>query len=80
MRTLRPAGKLEELTHEMDRYHWNVLVLCVALKETLVRCHLMTVTRFFSVGKRTDMNLKLVFYYIKTWQVQSWDADQCPAD
>ena len=28
MRTLRPAGKLEELTHEMDRYHWNILGLC----------------------------------------------------
>ena len=23
-RTLRSAGKLEELTHGMDRYHWNV--------------------------------------------------------
>ena len=22
---LRPAGKLEELTHEMDRYHGNIL-------------------------------------------------------
>ena len=28
MRTLRPAGKLEELTHEIDRYHWNKLGLC----------------------------------------------------
>ncbi|MEW8548423.1 MAG: endonuclease/exonuclease/phosphatase family protein [Candidatus Thiodiazotropha sp.] len=28
MRNLRPAGKLEELTHEMDRYHWNILGLC----------------------------------------------------
>ena len=25
--TLRPAGKLEELTHEMNRYHWNILGL-----------------------------------------------------
>ena len=25
VRTLRLAGKLEELTHEMDRYHWNIL-------------------------------------------------------
>ena len=27
-RTLRAAGKLQELTHEMDRYRWNILVLC----------------------------------------------------
>ena len=27
-RTLRPAGKLQELTHEMDRYIWNILGLC----------------------------------------------------
>ena len=24
-RTLRAAGKLQELTHEMDRYRWNIL-------------------------------------------------------
>ena len=28
MRTLRPAGKLEQLTHEMSRYHWNIVGLC----------------------------------------------------
>ena len=27
-RTLRAAGKLQELTHEMDRYRWNILRLC----------------------------------------------------
>ena len=27
-RTLRTAGKLRELTHEMDRYRWNFLGLC----------------------------------------------------
>ena len=27
-RTLRVAGKLQELTHEMDRYKWNILGLC----------------------------------------------------
>ena len=25
VRTLRPAGKLEQLTHVMDRYHWNIV-------------------------------------------------------
>ena len=27
-RTLRAAGKLQEPTHEMDRYRWNILGLC----------------------------------------------------
>ena len=27
IRTLKPAGKLQELTHEMDRYRWNILGL-----------------------------------------------------
>ncbi|PIK52349.1 endonuclease-reverse transcriptase [Apostichopus japonicus] len=35
VRTLRPTGKLEELTHELDRYRWNILGLCeVRWKET----------------------------------------------
>ena len=28
VRTLRPPGRLEELIHEMRRYHWSVLGLC----------------------------------------------------
>ena len=28
VRTMRPAGKLKELTFEMDRYRWNLLELC----------------------------------------------------
>ena len=28
MRILRPAGKLEQLTHAMGRYHWNIVGLC----------------------------------------------------
>ena len=27
-RTLRAAGKLQKLTHEMDRYRWNILGPC----------------------------------------------------
>ena len=27
VRTLRPAGKLEQLTHAMSRYHWNIMGL-----------------------------------------------------
>ena len=28
VRTLGPAGKLEQLTHAMSRYHWNIVGLC----------------------------------------------------
>ena len=28
VRTLRPDGKMEELTHEIQRYKWNILGLC----------------------------------------------------
>ena len=28
---VRPAGKLEELTHEIERYHRNMLSLCEEL-------------------------------------------------
>ena len=28
VRTLRPAGKLEQLTHATSRYHWNIVGLC----------------------------------------------------
>ena len=27
-RTLRAVGKLQELTHEMNRYRWNILGPC----------------------------------------------------
>ena len=40
VRTLRQAGKLEQLTHAMSRYHWNI---------ALVRCQQMTDTRCISV-------------------------------
>ena len=28
VRTLRPAGKLEQLTYAMGRYYWNIVGLC----------------------------------------------------
>ena len=28
VRTPRPAGKLEQLTHTMSRYHWNIVGFC----------------------------------------------------
>ena len=28
VRTLRPAEKLKQLTHTINRYHWNIVGLC----------------------------------------------------
>ena len=55
VRTLRPAGKLEQLTHAMSMYHWNT-----------VRCQQMTDTRFISVEKRANMNMGLDFLCTRT--------------
>ena len=34
-RILRTAGKLQELTHEMDRNRWNILGLCKMRRKNL---------------------------------------------
>ena len=66
VRTLRPARKLEQLTHAMSRYHWNIVGLCeMRWKKTLVRCQQMMDTRFISVKKRTDMSMGLDFLCTK---------------
>ena len=36
VRTLRPAGKLEQLTHAMGRYHWNKVGLCEMRQKNFV--------------------------------------------
>ncbi|MEW8546459.1 MAG: hypothetical protein AB2693_23320 [Candidatus Thiodiazotropha sp.] len=61
VRTLRPAGKLKELTHEMNRYHWNILGLCEMRRKTLMRCQQMLAQRFTSVEKRTGTSMGLIF-------------------
>ena len=35
VRSLRAAGKVEELTHEIKRYRWNILGLCEVRWENL---------------------------------------------
>ena len=47
-RTLRAAGKLQELTHEMSRYRWNILGLCEM--------------RWNSFGKTTTEEVHKVFF------------------
>ena len=40
VRSLRAAGKVEELTHEMKRYQWNILGLCEVRWKKTLRKHL----------------------------------------
>ena len=58
--------EIEQLTHVMVRYHWNIVGLRDALKKKLVRCQQMTDTRFISVKRRTDMSMGLDFLCIRT--------------
>ena len=60
VRTLRPPGKLEELTHEMRRYCWSVL------GRTLAKQLLRMDISFTSVAKRSDMKMVLVFLFTRT--------------
>ena len=67
VRTLRPAGKLEQLTHAMSKYHWNIVGLCeMRWKKTLVRCQQMTDARCISVEKRANMRMGLDFLCTRT--------------
>ena len=67
VRTLRPAGKLEQLTPAMSRYHWNIVGPCeTRWKKTLVRCQQVTDTRFISVEKRANMSMGLDFLCTRT--------------
>ena len=47
-RTLWQTGKLEELTHEMSRYHWNLLGLCE--------------TRWTDIGETTTLEGHKIYY------------------
>ena len=66
MRTLRPAGKLEQLTHAMSRYYWNIVGALRDALIKLVRYQQMTDTRFISVKKRADMSMGLDFFCTRT--------------
>ena len=66
VRTLRPAGKLEQLTHAMSRYHWNIVSSARCAGKTLVRCQQMTDTRFISVEKRASMSMGFDFLCTRT--------------
>ena len=51
VRTLGPAGKLEQLTQAMGRYHWNIVGLCEMRWKNFGEMSKMMDIRFISVER-----------------------------
>ena len=64
VRSLRAAGKVEELTDEMKRFQWNILVKYAG--KTLVKHLPHKATNSSSVAVRTDMSMELDSSFTKT--------------
>ena len=64
-RTLTAAGKLQELTREMDRYRWNILGLCEMRWKTLAKQQQREDTRFSSVENRINTSMALDFLFTR---------------
>ena len=65
-RTLRAAGKLQELTHKMDRYRWNILGLCKMRWKNFGETKQRKDTRFSSVKRRINTSIALDFLFTRT--------------
>ena len=65
VRSLRAAGKVEELTHEMKRYQWNILGLCEVRWKNFGETSTPE-TSSFSVAVKTDMSMELDSSFTKT--------------
>ena len=51
VRTLRAAGKVEELLHEMARYKWSILGMCEMRWQSLEKSQQMGLHRVYFTGK-----------------------------
>ena len=60
VRTLRAAGKVEELLHEMDRYKWSIHGLCEMRSKKSGEIPTDGVTECISMEKKTNMNKEWV--------------------
>ena len=66
---MQMAGKLEELSYEMSRYHWNILGLCKVQphnRKTLARNPLRRVINYTSLARRTNTTKALDFLFTRT--------------
>ena len=77
VRSLRAGGKVEELTHKMKRYRWNILGLCEVRfgEESTPEGH-----KLFFKAVKTDVSMEFDSSFTKTLRMPSWDADQSLAD
>ena len=66
VRTLRPAAKLEQLTHAMSRYHWNIVGLCEMRWINFGEMSTDDGHKFISVEKRANMSMGLDFLCTRT--------------
>ena len=65
VRSLRAAGNVEELTHEMKRYRWNILGLCEVRWKNFGK-HLAHKASSSSVAVKTDMGMEMDSSFTKT--------------
>ena len=65
-KAIRAAGPPQELTHEMDRYRWNILGLCDLRRRTLAKQQQRKDTRFSSVEERINKSMVLEFLFTRT--------------
>ena len=65
-RTLRAAGKLQELTHEMDRYGWNILGLCEIRWKSFGETTTEEGLKVFYKENRINTSMALDFLFTRT--------------
>ena len=65
-RTLSAAGKLQELTHKMDRYRWNILGLCEIRWKNFGETTTEEGHKVFLVEKRINSSMVLDFLFTRT--------------
>ena len=79
--SLRAAGKVEELTHEMKRYRWNILGHCeLRWKKNCGETSNPDGHKIFFSGREDKHEHGVGFLIYKDTVMPSWDAVQSPAD
>ena len=63
---LRAAGKLQELTHEMDRYRWNILGLCETRWKNFGEITTEEEHKVSSVEERINKSMAFDFLFTRT--------------
>ena len=80
-KTLRAAGKLQELTHKMDRYRWNFLGLCEMRWKNFGETTTDEGHKIFFSRKEDKLKYGtgLLFLFTRISWTLSWDVVQSPA-